>query len=123
MRVVGLRLARMGMVCKGNTIANTANICLSSSIIHLRYGAGRGDSSMTTLEQPITRSELREELQHYATKEDLRDELGHYATKADIADVRADMARMETRLVKWMVGIMFRAAALSTSMALVIQRL
>lgn len=58
---------------------------------------------MATSQQPITRSELREELQHYATK--------------------ADMARMETRLVKWMVGIMFGAAALSTSIALVIQRL
>ena len=65
---------------------------------------------MVTSEQPITRSELREDLQHYATK-------------ADIADVRADMAQMETRLVKWMVGIMFGAAALSTSIALVIQRL
>ncbi|MYE55161.1 MAG: hypothetical protein F4X34_08210 [Chloroflexi bacterium] len=65
---------------------------------------------MVTSEQPITRSELREELQHYATK-------------ADIGDVRADMAQMETRLVKWMVRIMFGAAALSTSIALVIQRL
>ncbi len=53
----------------------------------------------------------------------MREELQHYATKADIADVRADMAQMETRLVKWMVGIMFGAAALSTSIALVIQRL
>jgi hypothetical protein len=78
---------------------------------------------MTTSEQPITRSELREDLQHCATKEDLRDELRHYVTKADIADVRDDMARMETRLVKWMVGIMFGAVALSTSMAVVIQRL
>ena len=69
-----------------------------------------GELFMATSEQPITRSELREDLQHYATK-------------ADIADVRADMAQMETRLVKWMVGIMFGAAALSTSIALVIQRL
>ncbi len=66
---------------------------------------------------------MRGELQHYATKEDLREELRRYATKAGIADVRADMAQMETRLVKWMVGIMFGAAALSTSIALVIQRL
>ena len=58
---------------------------------------------MTQGESPITRSELREELQHYATK--------------------ADMAQMETRLVKWMVGIMFGAAALSASIALVIERL
>ena len=78
---------------------------------------------MTTSEQPIARSELREELQYYATKDDLRDELRHCATKADIADVRADMARMETPLVKWLVGIMFGAAALSTSIALVIQHL
>ncbi len=40
---------------------------------------------MTTVEQPITRSELREELRHYATKKDL--------------------AEMETKLVKWMVGV------------------
>lgn len=78
---------------------------------------------MATSQLPITRSELREELQRYATKKDLRDELRHNATKADIADERADMAQMETRLVKWMVGIMFGAAALSTSIALVIQRL
>ena len=65
---------------------------------------------MTQGESPITRSELREELQHYATK-------------ADIAEVKADMAQMETRLVKWLVGLMFGAAALSASIALVIERL
>ena len=65
---------------------------------------------MTQGEQPITGSELREELQHYATK-------------ADIAEVRADMAQMETRLVKWLVGLMFGAAALSASIALVVERL
>ena len=58
---------------------------------------------MSQGEQPITRSELREELQHYATK--------------------ADMAQMETRLVKWMVGVMFGAAALAASIILVVQRL
>ena len=40
---------------------------------------------MASGEQPITRSELREELRHYATKKDL--------------------AEMETKLVKWMVGV------------------
>ena len=43
---------------------------------------------MATLEQPITRSELREELRHYASK--------------------ADLAQMETRLTRWMVGMMPR---------------
>ena len=36
---------------------------------------------MATVEQPITRSELREELRHYASK--------------------ADLAQMETRLTRW----------------------
>jgi hypothetical protein len=40
---------------------------------------------MTTAEQPITRTELREELRHYATKKDL--------------------AELETKLVKWIVGV------------------
>ena len=39
---------------------------------------------MTTAEHPVTRTELREELRHYATK--------------------ADLANLETRLIKWMVG-------------------
>ena len=41
---------------------------------------------MATAEQPITRTELREELRHYATK--------------------ADLAHLETRMVRWMVGVM-----------------
>ncbi len=39
---------------------------------------------MTSAEHPITRSELREELKHYATK-------------ADLADLKAE-------LIKWMAG-------------------
>ena len=41
---------------------------------------------MSTNEQPITRSDLREELSV------LRDELrAHYATKEDVANLRADI--------------------------------
>ena len=61
---------------------------------------------MTTAEQPITRSELREELRHYATK--------------------ADLAQLETRLIKWMVatvlGGMGVAATVAATIALVLQR-
>ncbi len=57
---------------------------------------------MATVEHPITRAELREELRHYASKEDL--------------------ANMETRLVKWMVGMMFAAVALASSFGLLVER-
>ena len=58
---------------------------------------------MTSVEQPITRSELREELRHYATKEDL--------------------AAMETRMVKWMVGMMMEGMAVAAAIASVITNL
>ena len=57
---------------------------------------------MTTAEHPITRSELRTELEHYATKEDL--------------------AKLETRLIKWMVGQMMAAIVAASSVAVVIQQ-
>ena len=65
---------------------------------------------MTTIEHPITRS-------------DLRDELKHYSTKSDLAQLRAEMSAMETRLVKWMIGVMFGGAALASSLALVLERI
>ncbi len=58
---------------------------------------------MATVEQPITRSELREELRHYASK--------------------ADLAQMETRLTRWMVGMMLGAIVAASSASLVIQRI
>ena len=65
---------------------------------------------MTTIDQSITRS-------------DLRDELRHYTTKSDLAQLRVGMSGMETRLVKWMIGVMFGGAALASSLALVLERL
>ena len=49
---------------------------------------------MAMAEQPITRSELREELAL------LRDEYRqHYATKADLADVRGDIKALKVLVV------------------------
>ena len=58
---------------------------------------------MAAVEQPITRSELREELRHYASK--------------------ADLAQMETRLTRWMVGMMLGAIVAASSASLLIQRI
>ena len=57
---------------------------------------------MTTAEHPITRSELREELKHYATKEDL--------------------AKLETRLIKWMVAQLLAAIIAASGIAVAIQQ-
>ena len=51
--------------------------------------------------QTITRQEFREELQEV---------LQHYATKEDLA-------QLETRLIKWMVGITLSAAFGSAAVA------
>ncbi len=54
---------------------------------------------MVAAEQPITRSELRQELQHYATK-------------ADLADLRADLKseiaelRGELKSIRWTMSLM-----------------
>ena len=83
-------------------------------------------------ELPITRAELREELAYalrdYVTKADLREELRYYATKGDLAELETRMvermAAMESRLVRWMIGMMFgsilAAAAIASVVALLL---
>jgi len=58
---------------------------------------------MTSAENPITRSELREELRHYATKDDLTN-LELRLTR-EIGDLRAEVKGEITTLIKWMVGV------------------
>ena len=58
---------------------------------------------MTTAEHPVTRNELREELRHYATK--------------------ADLANLETRLIKWMVGLMVSAVVAASAVAVMVQNI
>ena len=59
---------------------------------------------MSTTEHPITRSELREELDRL--RREFRE---HYATKADLealrSELKEDIGTLETRLVKWIVGV------------------
>ena len=53
---------------------------------------------MTTAEHPITRSELREELKHYATKEDL----------ANLkAELKGELGNLKFDLIKWIVVLQF----------------
>ena len=58
---------------------------------------------------PLTREDLREELALF------RDEIRtHYATKADLSD-------LETRLIRWMIGLMVGSIAVATSIAVSVQ--
>ena len=46
-----------------------------------------------------------------------------YEEARDIFATKADLAEMETRLVKWMVGMMLGGMATSATVALVVERL
>ena len=62
-----------------------------------------GTVIMVASDSPLTKAELRAELKHYAAK--------------------ADLAELETRLIKWMVGLMVGSIAIASSIALAVQRL
>ena len=51
---------------------------------------------MTTETAPLTREELREELDRV---------LVHYSTKADLAELKADLAKLESRLTWKVAGL------------------
>ena len=46
-----------------------------------------------------------------------------YEEARDIFATKTDLAEMETRLVKWMVGMMLGGMATSATVALVVERL
>lgn len=50
------------------------------------------------------------------TMDELRSELRHYATKADLA-------QLESRLIKWMVGVMLGGMATAATLTIGLQRL
>ncbi len=69
---------------------------------------------MTTLEERVSR---------------LEGAYDHLATKADVAEVHikleqmnAAIYRLESRIIKWMVGAVLAAAAIAVSLTLVLQR-
>ena len=68
---------------------------------------------MTTLEERV--SYLEGGFQHLATKADVAD------LKTDIANLKADYAESESRLLRWMVGMMLTSTAVAVSIATLIQ--
>ena len=63
---------------------------------------------MTTLEDRVSR---------------LEGGYDHLATKADLHQLESRIYQLESRLIKWMVGLMVGSVAVASSIALVVQRL
>lgn len=67
---------------------------------------------MTTLEERVSRLEGGYE---------------HLATKADVADLKSDLksdiAHMEGRLLRWMIGMMLTSTAVAVSIATLVQNI
>ena len=63
---------------------------------------------MATAEQPITRLELREELDRI------------FFTKADL---HASLSELETRLTRWMIGVLIGSIVAASAIATLIQTL
>ena len=58
---------------------------------------------MAGMEQPVTRAELRAELQSF--REEFHRELQHYATKADLANLRAELRGDLNRIAIGLAGL------------------
>ena len=70
---------------------------------------------MTSAEHPITRSELREELSHYATKEDMAN-LETRLTR-EISDFKGEIKDDFNTLIKWMIGVQIGGIAAISAIA------
>ena len=57
------------------------------------------------------------------TKQDFQREIRHYTTKADSAKLETKIAQAETRLIKWMIGLMVGSIVSATAIATLIERI
>ena len=72
----------------------------------------------------LTLSEIRRlSSDDYLTKQEFQREISHYTTKEDSAKLETQIARAETRLIKWMICFMAGSVALATGIATLIERL
>ena len=81
---------------------------------------------------PLTREDLRHELQHYATKADLAELRAEFKAdigevKASISDLRAEMkadyGELKSGLVMWAVGLLLGGMAASAAIATALNQL
>jgi hypothetical protein len=60
-------------------------------------------------------SELRGEVRHLATKADLQKEVG--VLRTELGPLRADIASLDGRIIKWLVGTMLTSIGAAAAVA------
>ncbi len=86
------------------------NVKLCSLLLNIHVDKLDSAIQMQSIEERV--SHLEGSHQHLATKSDL----------AELkADIKTDIAQMESRLLRWMVGMMLTSTAVAVSIATLIQ--
>jgi hypothetical protein len=96
----------------GNIVGYGARSTVSNSSVGSGSGGGDVDDILKRLGNVETHvSELRSQVSAILAI------IPHLATKADVAEVKADVAAVETVIIKWIVATMLTSAALAFAIA------
>ena len=96
----------------GNVVGYNPRSTVSTSSVGSGSGGGDVDDILKRLGNvEIHVSELRSQVSAILAI------IPHLATKADVADVKADVAAVETVIIKWIVATVLASAALAFTIA------
>jgi hypothetical protein len=96
----------------GNVAGYSPRSTVSNSSVGSGSGGGAVDDILKRLGNVETHvSELRSQVSAILAI------IPHLATKADVADVKADVAAVETVIIKWIVATVLASAALAFTIA------
>ena len=96
----------------GNVVGYNARGTVSNSSVGSGSGGGDVEDILKRLGNVETHvSELRSQVSTILAV------IPHLATKADVADVKADVAAVETTIIKWIVATVLASAALAFTIA------
>ena len=96
----------------GNVVGYGTRSTVSNSSVGSGSGGGDVDDILKRLGNVEAHvSELRSQVSAILAI------IPHLATKADVADVKADVAAVETEIIKWIVATVLASAALAFTIA------
>jgi hypothetical protein len=96
----------------GNVVGYSPRSTVSNSSVGSGSGGGDVEDILRRLGNVETHvSELREQVSAILAI------IPHLATKTDVADLRADVAALETAIIKWIIATVLASAALAFTIA------
>jgi hypothetical protein len=96
----------------GNVVGYSPRSTVSNSSVGSGSGGGDVEDILKRLDNVETHvSELRSQVSAILAI------IPHLATKTDVADVSADVAALETAIIKWIVATVLASAALAFTIA------